>query len=86
MLKVHAEFDAALKHLTLALIDATTPASFSKLESKCSSPFIHAIIRKTPSRHPAHRDSVIACSLSFDELDRLFGVHVSEITLSRVTV
>lgn len=40
MLKVHAEFDAALKHLTLALIDATTPASFSKLESKCSSPFI----------------------------------------------
>ncbi|KAL6424316.1 hypothetical protein ACFW04_009846 [Cataglyphis niger] len=34
MLKVHAEFDAALKHLTLALIDATTPASFSKLEIK----------------------------------------------------
>lgn len=34
MLKVHADFDAALKHLTLALIDATTPASFSKLESK----------------------------------------------------
>lgn len=34
MLKVHAEFEAALKHLTLALIDATTPASFSKLESK----------------------------------------------------
>lgn len=36
MLKVHADFDAALKHLTLALIDATTPASFSKLESKDS--------------------------------------------------
>lgn len=36
MLKVHADFDAALKHLTLALIDATTPASFSKLESKFS--------------------------------------------------
>lgn len=34
MLKVHADFEAALKHLTLALIDATTPASFSKLESK----------------------------------------------------
>ncbi|XP_035728311.1 histone demethylase UTY-like isoform X1 [Vespa mandarinia] len=34
MLKVHADFDAALKHLTLALIDATTPASFSKLEIK----------------------------------------------------
>ncbi|XP_020287358.1 histone demethylase UTY-like [Pseudomyrmex gracilis] len=34
MLKVHAEFEAALKHLTLALIDATTPASFSKLEIK----------------------------------------------------
>ncbi|XP_077277140.1 histone demethylase UTY-like isoform X1 [Temnothorax americanus] len=34
MLKVHAEFDAALKHLTLALIDATIPASFSKLEIK----------------------------------------------------
>ncbi|XP_023289806.1 lysine-specific demethylase 6A isoform X2 [Orussus abietinus] len=34
MLKVHADFDAALKHFTLALIDATTPASFSKLEIK----------------------------------------------------
>lgn len=34
MLKVHADFEAALKHLTLALIDATTPASFSKLESE----------------------------------------------------
>ncbi|XP_076685672.1 utx histone demethylase isoform X4 [Andrena cerasifolii] len=34
MLKVHADFEAALKHLTLALIDATTPASFSKLEIK----------------------------------------------------
>ncbi|XP_015609795.1 histone demethylase UTY isoform X2 [Cephus cinctus] len=34
MLKVHADFDAALKHLTLALIDATTPASFTKLEIK----------------------------------------------------
>lgn len=34
MLKVHGDFDAALKHLTLAQIDATTPASFSKLESK----------------------------------------------------
>lgn len=34
MLKVHGDFEAAHKHLTLALIDATTPASFSKLESK----------------------------------------------------
>ncbi|XP_015114271.1 histone demethylase UTY isoform X2 [Diachasma alloeum] len=34
MLKVHADFEAALKHLTLALIDASTPASFSKLEIK----------------------------------------------------
>ncbi|XP_046481518.1 histone demethylase UTY isoform X1 [Neodiprion pinetum] len=34
MLKINADFEAALKHLTLALIDATTPASFSKLEIK----------------------------------------------------
>ena len=34
MLKVQSDFDGALKHLTLALIDASTPASFSKLESK----------------------------------------------------
>ncbi|KAH0548799.1 hypothetical protein KQX54_002467 [Cotesia glomerata] len=30
--KVLSDFDAALKHLTLALIDASTPASFTKLE------------------------------------------------------
>ncbi|XP_034943384.1 histone demethylase UTY [Chelonus insularis] len=34
MLKVLSDFDAALKHLTLAFIDASTPALFSKLEIK----------------------------------------------------
>lgn len=49
MLKVHADFDAALKHLTLALIDATTPASFSKLESEFSAfvPYDLAYARST---------------------------------------
>ncbi|EFN82019.1 lysine-specific demethylase 6A isoform X3 [Harpegnathos saltator] len=43
MLKVHADFDAALKHLTLALIDATTPASFSKLEIKFHIAHLHEV-------------------------------------------
>ncbi|XP_051162828.1 histone demethylase UTY isoform X3 [Leptopilina boulardi] len=43
MLKVHGDFDAALKHLTLALIDATTPASFSKLEIKFHIAHLHEV-------------------------------------------
>ncbi|XP_067216646.1 lysine-specific demethylase 6A isoform X3 [Linepithema humile] len=43
MLKVHADFEAALKHLTLALIDATTPASFSKLEIKFHIAHLHEV-------------------------------------------
>ncbi|XP_020706791.2 histone demethylase UTY isoform X2 [Athalia rosae] len=43
MLKVHADFEAALKHLTLALIDATTPASFTKLEIKFHIAHLHEI-------------------------------------------
>ncbi|XP_066581045.1 lysine-specific demethylase 6A isoform X2 [Prorops nasuta] len=43
MFKVHADFEAALKHLTLALIDATTPASFSKLEIKFHIAHLHEV-------------------------------------------
>ncbi|KAK0083226.1 hypothetical protein PV325_009155 [Microctonus aethiopoides] len=43
MLKVLSDFDAALKHLTLALIDATTPASFSKLEIKFHIAHLHEV-------------------------------------------
>ena len=50
MLKVHADFDAALKHLTLALIDATTPASFSKLESEFLVLFLS--LWRSPTRVP----------------------------------
>lgn len=50
MLKVHADFDAALKHLTLALIDATTPASFSKLESESRFSSLRSPTRVPPSK------------------------------------
>ncbi|KAJ8684168.1 hypothetical protein QAD02_019960 [Eretmocerus hayati] len=43
MLKVHGDYDAALKHLTLALIDVTTPASFSKLEIKFHIAHLHEV-------------------------------------------
>ncbi|XP_033207500.1 histone demethylase UTY isoform X3 [Belonocnema kinseyi] len=43
MLKVHGDFEAAHKHLTLALIDATTPASFSKLEIKFHIAHLHEV-------------------------------------------